>query len=75
MLQREQGKTWVLMASVYYIIPQVSTRPSFATRTPRPLPRGDVWVMNKPPAQITFFTGKRGLTWKCSHLLFFRDSP
>lgn len=63
------------MASVYCIIPQNCTRPSFATGTLRSLPPGDVWAMGKPTAQSMLFMGKRCLTWKCSHLLCFRARP
>lgn len=37
--------------------------------------RKDTLEMSVPTAQLLLFTGKRCLTWKCSHLLCFRGSP
>jgi len=40
-----------------------------------PCPRSGVWAMDKPTVQFMLFMGKHCLTWKCSRLLCFRDSP
>lgn len=49
--------------------------PALLTKIPRSFPAGDIQAMEKPTAQLMLFMGKRSLTWKCSHLLCFKDNP